>query len=100
MKRGLSSLASIAATAAFVGFLGTVFDIANLFAGGSTEKTTFMYAILGGLLRAMVPTAFGLAVAVLAFCFYRCLLSRLEDFDIEMKNGSLQLIDELTHLRA
>jgi biopolymer transport protein ExbB/TolQ len=51
------------------------------------------------LSESLAPTALGLFVGVLAFCFYRYLLARLENFDIEMKNGSLQLMDVLARLQ-
>lgn len=99
LKRGLSSLASIAATAPFVGLSGTVLGIFNAFRGGATEKTTLMYLTLKYLSDAMVPTALGLVVALLAFCCYRYLQDELEHFDFEMRNASLQLISELARLQ-
>ena len=97
MKRGVNGFASIAATEPFVGFFGTVLGIIRSFSGSSTERTTLMLWTLRYLSDALVPTALGLVVAVLAFCFYRYLSARLEDFDIEMTNVSLQLMDELAH---
>ena len=98
MKHGLYSLATISATAVFIGSFGTVLSIANLFAGGSTERTTLMYSILEGLSLAMVPTALGLFVALLAFCCYRHLLANIETSDFEMKKASLQLVNHLARL--
>jgi len=100
MKRGLSSLASVAATAPLIGFFGTVLGAFGSFSGGATEKGSFMRVMAGSLSESLAPTALGLVVAVLAFCFYRYFLARLEDFDIEMKNVSFQLIDELSFPRA
>jgi len=57
-----------------------------------------MQAMAKSLSESLAPTALGLVIAVLAFCFYRYLLARLEDFDIEINTISLQLIDELAHL--
>jgi biopolymer transport protein ExbB/TolQ len=99
MKRGLNSLAGIAATAPLVGLFGTVLGVFEVFRGGSTEKSTLMRLYAGSLSESLAPTALDLVVGVLAFCFYRYLLTRLENFDIEMKNGSLQLMDELARLQ-
>jgi biopolymer transport protein TolQ len=98
MKRGLNSLASIAATAPFVGVFGTVLGIFNTFRGFGTEKSTIMAWTAKYLSDAMVPTALGLAVAIVASCFYKSLQARLENFDIEMKNASLELTNVLAHL--
>ena len=95
MKRGLNSLASIAATAPFIGLFGTVLGIFNSFRGLGTEKSTIMPWMARFLSEAMVPTALGVLVAVLAFCFYKYLLARLDNFDVEMKSASLELVDEL-----
>ena len=99
MKRGLNSLASIAATAPLVGLFGTVLGVFDVFRGGSTEKSTLMRLYARSLSESLAPTALGLFVGVLAFCSYRYLLARLENFDIEMKNGTLQLTDELACLK-
>jgi biopolymer transport protein ExbB/TolQ len=100
MKRGLNSLASIAATAPLVGLFGTVLGVFDVFGGGSTEKGTLMRFYARSLSESLAPTAVGLVVGVLAFCFYRYLLTRLENFDVEMKNGALQLMDELARLQG
>jgi biopolymer transport protein ExbB len=100
MKRGLNSLASIAATAPLVGLVGTVLGVFDVFGGGSTENGTLMRFYASSLSESLAPTAVGLVVGVLAFCFYRYLLTRLENFDVEMKNGALQLMDELARLQG
>jgi biopolymer transport protein TolQ len=98
MKRGIDSLASIATTAPLVGMFGSVLGILGAFRGGATEKNSFMKAMAKSLSESLAPTALGLLVAVIAFCFYRYLLARLEDFDFEMKNASLELTDVLARL--
>lgn len=95
MKRGVSSLASIAATAPFVGFFGTVLGVFGSFRGLANERASFMRILAKYLSEALAPTALGLFVGVLAFCLYRYLSTRLENFDIEMRNASLELMDGL-----
>jgi biopolymer transport protein ExbB/TolQ len=97
MKRGINSLASIAATAPLVGLFGTAVGLLNAFSGGSTEKSSFMKAMAKSLSESLAPTAIGLIVGVLAFGFYKYLSARLENFDIEMRNASLELVDGLAH---
>jgi len=98
MKRGLNGLASIAATAPLVGFFGTVFGAIGSFKGLGTERSTGLISIAKDLSESLVPTVLGLLVGVLAFSCYRYLVGRLENFDIEMKNASLEVIDELALL--
>ena len=98
MKRGLNSLATISSVAPFIGVFGTLLGIFNSFRGVGTEKSTVMYLTLTYLSDALLPTALGVLVAVLAFCFYKYLLASLENFDVEMKNASLELVDELARV--
>lgn len=95
MKRGLNSLASIAVTAPLVGVVGTVIVFVSSFRGIGSERSSGLIWFFRALPDSLAPTALGLVVAVLAFCFYRYLSARLENFDIEMKNASLELVDEL-----
>src|ERR1019366_4348492 len=60
LKRGVSGLATIGSTAPFVGLFGTVVGIINAFTGISTEKSTGLGAVAGGISEALVTTAFGL----------------------------------------
>src|SRR6266567_3865171 len=64
LKRGISTLATIGSTAPFVGLFGTVIGIINAFKGISTQKSTGLGAVAGGISEALVTTAVGLFVAV------------------------------------
>ena len=64
LKRGVSGLATIGSTAPFVGLFGTVVGIINAFKGISTEKSTGLGAVAGGISEALVTTAIGLFVAI------------------------------------
>jgi len=97
MKRGLNSLASIAVTAPFIGFLGTVIVFFGSFRGIGSEKSALLISWAKALPESLVPSALGLAVAVVPFYFYRYLSARLESFGIEIKNASLELVDALAN---
>jgi biopolymer transport protein ExbB len=93
MKRGLSALATIGSTAPFVGLFGTVVGILNAFKGISTNKATGLSAVAGGIAEALVTTAFGLLVAVPAVWAYNYFTNKVEAFDVEMDNSSMELIN-------
>lgn len=93
MKRGVSSLATIGSTAPFVGLFGTVVGIINAFRGISTEKSTGLGAVAGGISEALVTTAVGLFVAIPAVWMFNYFTNRIEAFDVEMGNSSSELID-------
>jgi biopolymer transport protein ExbB/TolQ len=98
MKRGLNSLASIAATAPLVGLFGTVSGTLNAFTGGILEKSSYMRVLAESFSESLVPTVLGLLVAVLASCFYKYLLARLENLDVEIQHATLELVYELAHV--
>ena len=93
MKRGLSGLATIGSTAPFVGLFGTVVGIINAFRGISSEKSTGLGAVAGGISEALVTTAVGLFVAIPAVWVFNYFTGRIESFDVEMGNSSSELID-------
>lgn len=93
MKRGVPVLATVAASSPFVGLFGTVVGIINAFKGISTEKSTGLGAVAGGISEALVATALGLFVAVPAVWAFNYFTNRLEGVDTEMGNSSSELID-------
>ena len=93
LKRGISSLATVGSTAPFVGLLGTVLGIIHAFQGISTEKSTGLGAVAGGISEALVTTAIGLFVAIPAVMVFNYFTNRVEAFDVEMGNSSSELID-------
>ena len=93
LKRGISGLATIGSTAPFVGLFGTVVGIINAFKGISTEKSTGLGAVAGGISEALVTTAIGLFVAIPAVWMFNYFTGKTEAFDVEMGNSSSELID-------
>jgi biopolymer transport protein ExbB/biopolymer transport protein TolQ len=93
LKRGIGSLATVGSTAPFVGLLGTVLGIIHAFQGISTEKSTGLGAVAGGISEALVTTALGLFVAIPAVWMFNYFVNRVEAFDVEMGNSSSELID-------
>ena len=59
----------------------------------SSEKSTGLSAVAGGISEALITTAFGLFVAVPAVWMFNYFNSKIESFDVEMNNSSSELID-------
>jgi len=93
MKRGLSGLATIGSTAPFVGLFGTVTGIINAFKGIESSHATGLSAVAGGIAEALVTTAMGLVVAIPAVWAYNYFTNKVEAFDVEMDNSSMELIN-------
>lgn len=93
LKANVRTLRTISSTAPFVGLMGTVFGIFNAFRGYSGSKATWLRMIAFEMSEALVPTAAGLLVAILAVWFHNYFCERLEVFGIEMSNAALEFKD-------
>ena len=93
MKRWLSLLATVGSTAPFVGLFGTVVGIINAFKGISMTGSGGIGAVAGGIAEALVTTAFGIGVAVIAVWFFNYFVNKSDLFEVEMKNSSSELVD-------
>jgi biopolymer transport protein ExbB len=83
LMRGLGGLATIGSTAPFVGLFGTVMGILKAFTNISNSKAAGLTAALNGIAEALVMTAIGLLVAILAIVIFGYMTNRLETFDVE-----------------
>lgn len=89
-------LATIAAIAPMLGFLGTVIGMIKAFQQIQNLQGNVNPSILaGGIWEALVTTAAGLLVGILALFAYNFLLARINRFITEMEQSSTQFIDLL-----
>jgi biopolymer transport protein ExbB/TolQ len=95
MRRGLSSLATISATAFWWGVIGTVIGIIHSFQGVEGERTAVMFAIEWSVGDSILWMVAGLAIGIFAFTAHRHLTARADALDIEMRNASLELANDL-----
>ena len=93
LHRGLPMLATIATSAPFIGLFGTIFGIINAFRGMQLTGSGGIGAVAGGIAEALVTTAVGIGVAVLALWVFNTLNSRIEVYDAEMANTQSQVVD-------
>jgi biopolymer transport protein ExbB/TolQ len=93
LRRGLPILATIATSAPFIGLFGTIFGIINAFRGMQLTGSGGIGAVAGGISEALVTTAVGIGVAVLALWVFNILNSKIEVFDAEMANTESQVVD-------
>jgi len=92
-KRGLSGLATIGSTGPFVGLFGTVFGVITAFQSMAVSGSGGIGAVAAGISEALITTAFGIVVAVIAVMFFNFLLNKVDIFTGEMANASSELID-------
>jgi len=93
LRKGLAILATIATSSPFIGLFGTISGIINAFRGMALTGSGGIGAVAQGIAEALITTAFGIAVAIIALWFYNFLNSRVEVYDAEMSNTSSQVLD-------
>src|SRR5262245_59685131 len=91
LKRGLSGLATTGATAPFVGLFGTTFGIINAFSGMAMTGSGGIAAISAGIAEALITTALGLVVAIVAVWAYNYFSGQVDGFTVEMDNSGSEL---------
>jgi biopolymer transport protein ExbB/TolQ len=92
LRRGLAFLGTTASATPFIGLLGTVVGILGTFQllkGGSVT----INEIGPKISEALVSTALGLAVAIIAAMSFNFFTSRVEQFVIDMNDVSSEFID-------
>ncbi len=93
LKRGLSIVATIATSSPFIGLFGTIGGIINAFRGMALTGSGGIGAVAGGIAEALITTAFGIGVAIIALWCYNVLNSKVEVYQAEMANTSSEIID-------
>lgn len=81
------NLKSIATTAPYIGLAGTCEGILSAFGGAAMQKDAFRAMTETRLALALIPTAIGMLVAVLATCSYNSLRTRIDLFEGEVFDG-------------
>lgn len=96
LEKGLSVLATISGVAPLLGFLGTVTGMISAFIkietlGGNASPSD----LAGGIWEALITTAFGLSVGIIAYLFYNYFVTRINKLISEMEITSTDFIDVL-----
>jgi len=93
LKRGFSIVATIATSSPFIGLFGTIFGIITAFRGMQLTGSGGIGAVAGGISEALITTAFGILVAVVALWCYNLLNSKIDVYQAEMANTSSEIVD-------
>ena len=96
LEKSLNTLATIAGAAPMIGFLGTVIGMITTFhemysAGNSVEISD----LSGGIMQAMVTTAAGLIIGIVAYVGYNILVAKIEKVVYKMEATTIEFIDLL-----
>jgi len=96
LEKGLPALATIAGAAPMVGFLGTVIGMIKAFYDMANAGNNIDVSLLSnGIYTAMVTTAAGLVVGILAYFAYNVLVARVEKVIFRLEATSSEFMDIL-----
>jgi len=93
LKRGLNILATVATSAPFIGLFGTIAGIINAFRGMALTGSGGIGAVAQGIAEALITTAFGIGVAIIALWCFNLLTTRIDTYGAEMSNTTSQIVD-------
>jgi biopolymer transport protein ExbB len=90
-NRGLSTLDTIITLAPLLGLLGTVTGMIRAFGLIGNQEIGMPTAITGGIAEALIATAFGLGIAIVALIPFNYLNARQEEVRHEIEDTASQL---------
>ena len=100
LERNISLLAMISGAAPMIGFLGTVTGMIRAFIAIAQEEGAVSPKLLSaGIYEAMMTTAAGLFVGILAYLGYNYLVTRVQKVVHNMEYTSIEFIDLLQEPR-
>ncbi len=92
-KRYIWVLATAGASAPFIGLFGTVVGILAAFQSMAIMGTGGFSVVAAGISSALIATALGLAVAIVAVIFYNYFLTKIENLNAIMRINADRLIE-------
>jgi biopolymer transport protein ExbB len=100
IEKNLTTLATIAHISPLLGLLGTVTGMVRCFQAIQAKATSLHPVspgdLAGGIWEALLTTVAGLIVAIPTFVAYNYLVSRINNFILEMEKASTELVNFLT----
>ncbi len=96
LEKRMNWLATIAGVAPLIGFTGTVTGMIRAFMDIQSLQGNVNPSVLaGGIWEALITTATGLIVGIIAYGFYNFLLGKINRMIFELENASTDFIDLL-----
>ncbi|MFK8005026.1 MAG: MotA/TolQ/ExbB proton channel family protein [Saprospiraceae bacterium] len=95
LEKNLSTLATIAGAAPMLGFFGTVTGMISAFYEMSTAENVTPTVLAGGIYQALLTTAVGLFIGILAYLGYNILVANVEKVVFKMERSTVEFMDLL-----
>lgn len=99
MERFLNTLGTIAAITPLLGLLGTVIGMIKVFNAIVGAGVGNAAPLAGGISQALITTAAGLSVAIIALVFHRYFRGRVDELVVKMEQEAIKMVDVLHNNR-
>lgn len=99
MERFLNTLGTIAAISPLLGLLGTVIGMIKVFNAITSSGVGNAAPLAGGISQALITTAAGLSVAIIALMFHRYFRGRVDELVVKMEEEAIKMVDVLHNNR-
>jgi biopolymer transport protein ExbB len=96
LENGLSFLSSLGSLSPLTGFLGTVSGMIGAFRSISQATEVNAQIVANGIYEAMITTAFGLSIAIIAMIAHSILSHMVDRFSADVEQICSSLITEMT----
>lgn len=101
LEKGLAILATISGVAPLLGFLGTVTGMISAFMRiEDLQGAANPSDLAGGIWEALLTTAFGLVVGIIAYTFYNYLINSINKLVLDMEIVSNDVVDIVEEVRG
>ena len=97
MDNKIANLATISGAAPMIGFLGTVIGMIIAFQKMARETTVSPSDLAGGIYTAMITTAAGLVVGIIAYISYNYLVNKVDKVIFQLEARTTEFLDLLHH---
>ncbi len=100
LKRGIWMIGTVGSLAPFVGLFGTVVGIIRAFGVMSSSGETGFDVVSANLSEALIATAAGLGVAIVALIFFNYLQVRVAGLNAVYARGSERMVQALIYVES
>jgi biopolymer transport protein ExbB len=97
LSASLWILGTIGSSAPFIGLFGTVVGIIKAFQAMAVTGAGGFSVVAAGISEALIATALGLAVAIIALIFYNYFQSRVERVEAALRIHSTRLVEAVAN---
>ena len=97
LENGFDLLVALGSIAPITGFLGTVSGMIGAFQSIATASEVNAQLVAGGIFEALITTAFGLSIAIVAIAGYNIFAHIVDKFTKRIEAAGSDIVMELSH---